>query len=203
MIKSLIVICSFLNAVVLTLKFSDVINFSKQYMEVPIEANKLASNLSSEEKAGLKVLWFNFELLPVEAKEIINNLNDKEITVLTEVGSATASDSEEEFVAEVTKKSPELGAKIKKVNDMMDKKIATLKPEGQAFTKKIMDFVEMSKYFDNPKEASPSAVKDLTLGVIEKYKTLSDNAKEDIKKEFPALAAFLTSEETVKRLQEH
>ncbi|CAJ0598241.1 unnamed protein product [Cylicocyclus nassatus] len=97
------------------------------------------------------------------------------------------------------KKSPDLGARYKNVIDSYNERLAQLKPEAKAFAENMTEF--LSKLFDED-VLHPSTVEEIAMGVINKFKALRDDVKEDFQKAFPAAAAFLTSEETVKRLQE-
>ncbi|CAJ0598489.1 unnamed protein product [Cylicocyclus nassatus] len=172
MIRSFVVIIPLLSLSVLTFKYNDI---PEQYRE----------------------------LLPPEAKEFLSGLTDEDKAALKEVfKSSKEYANDEEFVAEVTKKSADLGAKVKKLTDLMKKKVDALKPEAQAFAKDLIERARKirNRYFadDQPKK---SILKEAGLETIKKYKELSDEAKEDFKKEFPALTAVLTSDKTLKRLE--
>ncbi|CAJ0598372.1 unnamed protein product [Cylicocyclus nassatus] len=163
------------------------------YMDLPLdEASKFAeeNGLSDNDKALLKLQWFVQEFM----LSLVGDLSEEDMAVLKEVleqVASTGSTSVEEIFLEVTKKSPDLGARLQNLIDF--EKLAA-EPELHAF---VSDLRKLSWNFDNFKASPPSA-----LDYIEEFNALSDNAKEVIEEKFPALAAFFTSEETTKRLQE-
>ncbi|VDM78235.1 unnamed protein product [Strongylus vulgaris] len=172
MTRSLIVTLSFLTAV-FSFKFTDI---PEEYRELmPKEAKEFMSGLSDDDKAILKEVFTSSI-----------NLENQD-AVVAEVTKKSA-DLGAKVVAEVTKKSADLGARVKKIKEMCDKKLL-------ASALKIR-----SKYFA---DANPSKaiLKEAAMGVIEKYKKLSDAAKEDFKSQFPVITAVLTNEATIKRLE--
>ncbi|CAJ0598238.1 unnamed protein product [Cylicocyclus nassatus] len=174
---------------------SEVSNFTKTDMELPLfKANMFAM------KAFLKVWWFTAELM---GEDILYSFSREERAVLEKIVSTIKLRSEEEFFAELIKKSADLGARVKNMFDLRKKQLAELKPEAQAFVENITEFMWNSKFLDEYKALPDSAADEFTLGFVEKFNALSDDVKENIKEKIPALAAFLTSEEATKRLQEH
>ncbi|CAJ0598315.1 unnamed protein product [Cylicocyclus nassatus] len=117
-----------------TFNISEAIILTKIYME----SDESLKEMSKEERAFVKVAWFLAELL---GEGFDHDFNKNDAAVVGEVFLTTRPRSDEAFVAELTKKSPDLGARFKNMIDSQKKHLAMLKPEGQAFVKDIKDFV--------------------------------------------------------------
>ncbi|CAJ0598249.1 unnamed protein product [Cylicocyclus nassatus] len=190
MMKLLIAIL-YLASAASTLNISQVINSTNTYMGLPlVKANKFAT------KALLKVFFFITEF-----KESDEKFYKDLMAVSDDILSYTKVGSEEEFFAELMKKSPDLGARMKNMYDSRKKELAELKPEVQEFAENITEFMSKSIILDEHKAMPDSVAHEIDLGIIEKFSALSDDAKEFIKEKFPVFETVL--EEATKRLQEH
>ncbi|CAJ0598371.1 unnamed protein product [Cylicocyclus nassatus] len=171
----------------------NIFNIPNPYMDLPLdEASKFAeeNGLSDNDKALLKLQWFVKEFM----LSLVGDVSEEDTAVIKEVVKdviSTGPKSFEEIFLEVTKKSPDLGARLKSLFDF--EKLAA-EPELQAF---VSDLGKLVWNFDQFKASPPSA-----LDYIEEFNALSDDAKENIKEKFPAVAEFFTSEATTERLQE-
>ncbi|VDN26283.1 unnamed protein product [Cylicostephanus goldi] len=88
------------------------------------------------------------------------------------------------------------------MHDSAKKQLAELTPEVQAFAKNKTEYLWKIKYLFDSETLTSSAAGEITLGLIDEFNALSGDAKDYFQKAFPASVAFLTSKETVKRLQE-
>ncbi|EPB80031.1 nematode fatty acid retinoid binding protein [Ancylostoma ceylanicum] len=143
------------------------------------------------------------DLVPKEAKEFMTGLSEPEKAVLKEMHQNVGQyKTEEEFLAALKKKSPELAGKAERFHAMINKKVAALGPEAQGFAKQMLDSARQvrAQYFAGNKP-SRAELKKAAMGVITKYNALSAAGKEDFQKQFPILSKVFTNEKLLKRLQ--
>ncbi|KHJ99246.1 nematode fatty acid retinoid binding protein [Oesophagostomum dentatum] len=143
------------------------------------------------------------EMMPPAVKVFLAGLSDADKAILKEVvKSKTDFQSEDEIAAAVKAKSPDLGARVEKINALWKEKIAALGPEAQAFAKESLKsgLRIRTKYFadSNPDKAT---VKKAALAIVKKFQALSDEAKADFKKQFPHIGGVLSNDMIVKRLE--
>ncbi|VDN28187.1 unnamed protein product [Cylicostephanus goldi] len=84
---------------------------------------------------------------------------------------------------------------------MYKTKLAALGPEAQTFARDMMKncLKIRLKYFGG-RNPSRAELKQIALGLVEKYRALSNDAKEDLKKQFP-ISAVLSNEAVLQRLR--
>ncbi|VDO57770.1 unnamed protein product [Haemonchus placei] len=136
------------------------------------------------------------ELIPKEAKDFLNGLTDSDKAVLKEIAKDYAKyKNEDEALAALKEKSPELGAKAEKLHEMVKGKIDALNDEAKAFAKEIIAGarkIQAAVVAGN--KPNLAELKEKAQKAIEKYKALSDPAKEDLQKQFPILTSVFKNE---------
>ncbi|CAJ0598497.1 unnamed protein product [Cylicocyclus nassatus] len=142
------------------------------------------------------------ELIPAEVKVFIIGLSDADKKVLKEVLHSTSDfENEDQLVDAIREKSPDLAERANKLSDMYKTKLAALGPEAQTFAKEMMkNCLKVRLQYFGGKNPSRADLKKIALDLIEKYKALSNDAKEDLKKEFP-ISAILSNEAMLERLK--
>ncbi|EPB80032.1 nematode fatty acid retinoid binding protein [Ancylostoma ceylanicum] len=143
------------------------------------------------------------ELIPPEAKGFLTSLSDADKAALKEIYQNQAKyKTPDEIVEALKKASPTLGARAEKFIATIRKKIAALNPEAQAFAKDMVASARKirAQYYTGHKP-SRAELKQAAMGVINKYKAMSEEGKADFKKQFPILSRILSDEKIIKRLE--
>ncbi|KAK6745365.1 hypothetical protein RB195_011850 [Necator americanus] len=139
------------------------------------------------------------ELIPQEAKDFMMNLSDADKTTLKEVFKGGPYKNEEEAIAELKKKSTELGERAEKFHAAIKAKVTALGPEAKTFAEKSIDIgrkLRARYYTDN--KPTGEELKEKTAEVLKMYKSLSEDGKADFQKQFPILTKVFTSEKLAK-----
>ncbi|VDL63722.1 unnamed protein product [Nippostrongylus brasiliensis] len=136
------------------------------------------------------------ELIPKEAKEFLTRLSDADKAVVMDIAKNYATyKNEDEGLAALKEKSPELEAKAEKLHKMVKDRIDALGEEAKAFAKEIIAGdreIQASVVAGN--KPNLAELKEKAQKAIEKYKALSDNAKDDLQKQFPILTSVFKNE---------
>nr|CDJ84190.1 Nematode fatty acid retinoid binding domain containing protein [Haemonchus contortus] len=136
------------------------------------------------------------ELLPEDVKQFVNSLTPEDKKILEEVAKKYGEEklSDEAGIAAVKAKSPQLGDKLQKIYDDIQKKMQALSPEARAFAKEMYD-ITRKLHADHVAGRKPSVVEitDLTQKAIDRFKALPKSAQDDLKKEFPTVVHAFTS----------
>ncbi|VDM57585.1 unnamed protein product [Angiostrongylus costaricensis] len=133
------------------------------------------------------------ELIPKEAKDFLTGLSDADKEVLKGIAKNYATyKNEDEVLAALKAKSPELGAKAEKLHNMIKEKVDALGDEAKAFAKEGARKIQASVVAGN--KPNLTELKEKAQTAINKYKALSDDAKEDLAKHFPILTSVFKSE---------
>ncbi|KIH63969.1 nematode fatty acid retinoid binding protein [Ancylostoma duodenale] len=138
------------------------------------------------------------EFFPKEIREFFNGLSDAEKAIIKDVSKNYASSkNEEESLAALKKKSPELGAKAEKLHATVKGHMEAMGAEAKAFAKEIIagarEFHAQIIVGENP---SPAEIKEKLQSAIDKYNALSDAAKKDLQKQCPHFASVFRSKRT-------
>ncbi|KJH45547.1 nematode fatty acid retinoid binding protein [Dictyocaulus viviparus] len=185
MIRQTVIIAAFL-CIVYAAPFESIEDIPAEYREMmPKEAKEFLTGLSEDDKKVLKDIAKNYATYKNEDEKCYRFLNSFCFKVL----------------AALKEKSPELGAKAEKLHIMVKEKVESLGDEAKAFAKEVLCFVKMIK---GARKIQASVVagnkpnlaelKEKAQTAINKYKALSDGAKEDLQKHFPILTSFFKSE---------
>ncbi|EYC30405.1 hypothetical protein Y032_0005g2636 [Ancylostoma ceylanicum] len=154
------------------------------------------------------------ELIPKEAKDFLTGLSDADKAVLKDIAKNYASyKNEDEALAALKEKSPELGEKAEKLHAMVKGKIDALGDEAKAFAKEVRKAIEVEKSQEiidflqiiagarkiqaqvvAGNKPNLAELKEKAQSAINKYKALSDGAKEDLQKQFPILTSVFKNE---------
>uniref|UniRef100_A0A0K0CWC8 Fatty-acid and retinol-binding protein 1 n=1 Tax=Angiostrongylus cantonensis TaxID=6313 RepID=A0A0K0CWC8_ANGCA len=136
------------------------------------------------------------ELIPKEAKDFLTGLSDADKEVLRGIAKNYATyKNEDEVLTALKAKSPELGAKAEKLHNMIKEKVDALGDEAKAFAKEMIKGarkIQASVVAGN--KPNLTELKEKAQTAINKYKALSDDAKEDLAKHFPILTSVFKSE---------
>ncbi|CAJ0596680.1 unnamed protein product [Cylicocyclus nassatus] len=139
------------------------------------------------------------EIVPKEAKDFLMGLTPADKKVIEEVTRDYSTKSEDEALAALKAKSPELGAKAEKLHSMVREKVDALGDEAKAFVKEVLaDMRHVHSQIIIGKMPSINEMKEKSQNAINKYKALSDSAKDDLQKQFPILCSVFKSEKLQK-----
>ncbi|RCN29335.1 nematode fatty acid retinoid binding protein [Ancylostoma caninum] len=135
-------------------------------------------------------------LIPKEAKDFLTGLSDADKAVLKDIAKNYASyKNEDEALAALKEKSPELGEKAEKLHAMVKGKIDALGDEAKAFAKEIIAGArKIQAQVVAGNKPNLAELKEKAQSAINKYKALSDGAKEDLQKQFPILTSVFKNE---------
>ncbi|RCN37173.1 nematode fatty acid retinoid binding protein [Ancylostoma caninum] len=127
------------------------------------------------------------DFFPKEIREFFNGLSDAEKAIIKDVSKNYASyKNEEESLAALKKKSPELGAKAEKLHSTVKGHIEAMGGEAKAFAKEVIAGArKIHAQVIIGEKPSPAEIKENLQSVIDKYNALSDAAKEDLEKQCP------------------
>ncbi|VDM77080.1 unnamed protein product [Strongylus vulgaris] len=136
-------------------------------------------------------------LLPKDLNQFIRNLSEEEKLALLTTFKNRNEPIEERlvhiFIAEIKKKSPQLGNMVERASDIIRDKIAALNPEAQAFAQKMRESgIQLVSKLIAGKVPSIAEVRKATSTLLTNYKELSIDAQEDYRKKFPLTSIALT-----------
>ncbi|ETN71476.1 hypothetical protein RB195_011846 [Necator americanus] len=136
------------------------------------------------------------ELIPKEAKDFLTGLSDADKAVLKDIAKNYATyKNEDEALAALKAKSPELGEKAEKLHAMVKGKVDALGDEAKAFAKEIIAGArKIQAQVVAGNKPNLAELKEKAQSAINKYKALSDAAKEDLQKQFPILTSVFKNE---------
>ncbi|EPB80037.1 nematode fatty acid retinoid binding protein [Ancylostoma ceylanicum] len=143
------------------------------------------------------------ELMPEQVKVFITGLTAQEQATMKEVHENFHSyKSDEEVVAAIKAKSPELAAKFENFESWIKGKAAALGPEARGYFDTLHENARRIRgKFYAGQTPSSAELKQAMLEEITKYKALSSAGKADFQKQFPILAGLLTNDEVYKHIQ--
>jgi hypothetical protein len=134
------------------------------------------------------------EFVPEEVKKFYEELTDEDRVVIKEIAANHASYETEEQALEALKtKSAKLHEKAVALRKLVKDKIDSLKPEAKTF---IESMIEKLKSLRPKGEEKPNLEKLRAAAneLIEKYKALSQEAKDNLKTTFPKTHAIVENE---------
>ncbi|KAJ1362693.1 hypothetical protein KIN20_022344 [Parelaphostrongylus tenuis] len=136
------------------------------------------------------------DMIPKEAKDFLTGLSDKDKEALKDVAKNYATyKNEDEALAALKAKSPELGEKAEKLHTMVKDKVNALGDEAKAFAKEVIKGarkIQASVVAGN--KPNLTELKEKAQSALNKYNALSDEAKEDLAKHFPILTSIFKSD---------
>jgi geranylgeranyl pyrophosphate synthase len=145
---------------------------------------------------------FNFQQIPDQFKDIVPeevktfyaDLTDEDKSVLKDLASKHATfENEDQALEALKEKSPKLYEKAKELHTLVKTKIDSLNPEAKTFVNEVIEKVRALK----PKgEEKPNLnkLRDEANQIIEKYKALSEEAKENLRATFPKITSVVQNE---------
>ncbi|CAJ0596679.1 unnamed protein product [Cylicocyclus nassatus] len=136
------------------------------------------------------------ELIPQEAKDFLTGLSDADKNVLKEIAKDYSKlKNEDDALAALKQKSPALGEKAEKLHQMVKTKVDALGDEAKAFAKEIIDGArKLQAQVVAGNKPNLAELKEKAQSAINKYKALSDAAKEDLQKQFPILTSVFKND---------
>ncbi|RCN29333.1 nematode fatty acid retinoid binding protein [Ancylostoma caninum] len=143
------------------------------------------------------------ELMPEQVKKFITGLSDQEKATMKEVyENFHTYKSDQEVVAAVKTKSPELAAKLEEFDAWIKGKAAALGPEARGYFDALHKSAsQVRAQFYAGKKPTVAELKQVALEDIKKYRALSAAGKADIRKQFPILAGVLESDKFYKEVE--
>ncbi|KAK6058643.1 nematode fatty acid retinoid binding protein, partial [Cooperia oncophora] len=138
----------------------------------------------------------SLELVPDNITSFLKGLKESDIAILKEVAAnyENQHETEDQAIAEIKKKSPELGEKVESLHKMILDKVNALNPEAKEFALEMYRIVRKlhTKSIAGQK-ITAKEITDQAQQVIEKFKALPTAAQEDLKKQFPITVHAFTS----------
>ena len=151
---------------------------------------------------GNAISSFNFQQIPDQFKDIVpeevktfyNELTDEDKSVLKDIaGKHTSYDNEEQALEALKEKSPKLYEKAKALHTLVKDKIDSLQPEAKTFVNGVIEKLRSLKPKGDEKP-NLNKLRDEANAIIEQYKALSDEAKENLKATFPKITGVVSNE---------
>jgi predicted transcriptional regulator len=141
------------------------------------------------------------EFVPEEVKKLVANLTDEDKAVLKELaGKHGEFQTEDQVMEAVKEKSPALYEKINTLRTLVKSKIDSLQPDAKAFVTGLIEKVKALKPKGDEKP-NLNKLREAANQVIEQYKALSQEAKDNLKATFPQITSVIQNEKFQKLAQ--
>ncbi|KAI1718582.1 nematode fatty acid retinoid binding protein (Gp-FAR-1) domain-containing protein [Ditylenchus destructor] len=129
-------------------------------------------------------------------EEVINAfmLTEDEKAVLADMTSGRLTfETEEQAIEALNERSPQLYQKLLPIFTVFKEKIESLSPEAKSFVFGLVDKVQDLKP-NRGEKPNKKKIIDVVFKIIEQYKALSDEAKENLKASFPIVTRVIQNE---------
>ncbi|KAK5976157.1 hypothetical protein GCK32_000519, partial [Trichostrongylus colubriformis] len=135
------------------------------------------------------------QLMPVEVKNFLSSLSVTDKAAIMELAKNCAKyNTEEEALAALKVKAPELGTKVEKLHAIFKAKIDSLGPEAKQYVKEVITIArKIHASITEGKKLTAADLKENTQKEIERYQALSEQAKEELQTQFHLVASFFRS----------
>ncbi|RCN37174.1 nematode fatty acid retinoid binding protein [Ancylostoma caninum] len=135
------------------------------------------------------------EFFPKEIREFYTGLSEGDKNIIRDIAKKYASyKNDEESLAALKEKSPNLGARVEKIHAVVNGRIEAMGDEAKAFAKEVISIArEIHAQVVTGEKPSPAEIKEKLQSAIDKYNALSDVAKEDLQKQCPHLASVFNN----------
>nr|AFI80890.1 fatty acid and retinol binding protein [Radopholus similis] len=141
------------------------------------------------------------DLVPPEVTTFYNELTDEDKAVLKEIaGRHEEFQTEDQALEALKAKSEKLYNKAVELRNLVKGKIDALNPDAKAFVNAMIEKVKALR----PKPGEKPNLEELRKQaneIIEKYKALSEEAKESLKSNFPKITGVIQNEKFQKLAQ--
>ncbi|KAL6725999.1 hypothetical protein Aduo_008013 [Ancylostoma duodenale] len=131
------------------------------------------------------------EFFPKEVREFYTGLSEGDKDIIRDIAKKYASyKDEEESLAALKQKSPELGARVEKIQAVVKGRIEAMGDEAKAFAKEVIASARrIHAQVVAGEKPSTVEIKEKLQSAIDKYNALSDAAKEDLQRRCPHIAS--------------
>jgi len=145
---------------------------------------------------------FNFNQIPEQFKDIVPEevktfyaeLTEEDKTILKELAGKHATfENEDQALEALKEKSPKLYEKAKALHTLVKDKIDALNPEAKAFVNGIIEKLRALKPKGDEKP-NLNKLREEANSIIDQYKALSEEAKENLKATFPKITGVIQNE---------
>ena len=134
------------------------------------------------------------EFVPDEVKNFYSELTDEDKQILKEVAAKHDSyETEDQALDALKAKSEKLYNKANELRTLVKNKIDSLKPEAKTFVNNIIEKLRGLRPKGDEKP-NLNKLKEAAKGVVDQYKALSDEAKENLKETFPKITGIISNE---------
>uniref|UniRef100_A0A914C8I2 Fatty-acid and retinol-binding protein 1 n=1 Tax=Acrobeloides nanus TaxID=290746 RepID=A0A914C8I2_9BILA len=134
------------------------------------------------------------EFVPEEVKNFYAELTDEDKAILKEVAAQHDTFENEDQALEALKaKSEKLYNKANDLRNLVKNKIDSLNPEAKIFVTNIIEKL-CSLRPKGDEKPNLNKLKESAKEVIEQYKALSDDAKNNLKETFPKITGIISNE---------
>uniref|UniRef100_A0A0K0F9T7 Fatty-acid and retinol-binding protein 1 n=1 Tax=Strongyloides venezuelensis TaxID=75913 RepID=A0A0K0F9T7_STRVS len=138
------------------------------------------------------------DVIPEEVKNFYTSLTEEDKTVIVEWAKGHEGYATEDEALEALKgKSEKLYEKALAAKDLLLSRINALKPEAKEFLTSTYETLKSLRPAPGTKP-DIAVLKKTAMTVYEKFNALSEEAKEDLKAQFPKTAALLQNEKIQK-----
>ena len=141
------------------------------------------------------------DMVPPEVKTFYDELTEEDKQVLKEIaGRHDEFKTDEDALNALKEKSEKLYTKASELRNLVKERIAKLTPEAKTFVDTI---IEKMKALRPKKDEKPNLneLRKEANEIIEKFKALSDEAKESLKTNFPKITGVIQNEKFQKLAQ--
>ncbi|KAH7731395.1 fatty acid and retinol binding protein [Aphelenchoides avenae] len=147
-------------------------------------------------------LPFNFNQLPEQFKEFVPEevksfyaeLTEEDKNILKEIAAKHAEyENEEQALNALKEKSEKLYEKANNLRNLVKEKVDSLQAEAKTFVNSIIEKLRALRPKGDEKP-NLNKLRDTANEVIESYKALSDEAKENLKSTFPKITSVIQNE---------
>ncbi|KAI1721112.1 nematode fatty acid retinoid binding protein (Gp-FAR-1) domain-containing protein [Ditylenchus destructor] len=141
------------------------------------------------------------DIVPDEVKTFYSELTEEDKVILKELAGKHATfENEDQALEALKEKSPKLYEKAKALHTMVKEKIDSLKAEAKTFVTGVVEKLRSLKPKGDEKP-NLNKLRDEASAIIEQYKALSEEAKEDLKATFPKITGVIQNEKFQKLAQ--
>ncbi|KAI1722053.1 nematode fatty acid retinoid binding protein (Gp-FAR-1) domain-containing protein [Ditylenchus destructor] len=143
------------------------------------------------------------QIKAIVPQEVINafTLTEDERAALADMTSGRLTfETEEQAVEALNERSPQLYQKLLPVITVLKEKIESLTPEAKSFVFGVVDKVQSLKP-NRGEKPNLKEIQKVVFKIIEQYKALSDEAKENLQASFPIITRVFQNEKFQKLIQ--
>nr|CDJ84189.1 Nematode fatty acid retinoid binding domain containing protein [Haemonchus contortus] len=143
------------------------------------------------------------ELMPKEAKNYLNTLSKTDKAAIMEIAKNFAKyRSEEEALAALKAKAPELGDRVEEYRQNIQKRIDALGPEAKKYANDVVAMAhKIHVSIADGKKLTAADLKNSVQIEVDRYNELSEQARRELRMQFPIIHSFVKGEKMQKMIK--